>query len=140
MNFLKQEQDITKYIIDNYQPPEDIPHFIEDMPMDLDKYKYDNSFFFDFDNFNFDALSNLSTVNTITVHIYIVCRNGTPAKLRERMLNYASTLYDFIQENPSFGGAVDISSVDGIEFFNNVSGDNTIKVAVFNITLKVEEM
>ena len=140
MNFLKQEQDITTYITDNYQAPDKAPHFIDDMPMDLDKYKYDNSFFFDFDNFNFEALSNVSSTNTITMHIYIVCRNGVPSILKERMLNYASTLYDFIQENPTFGGAVDLSSVESIEFFDNVSGDNTIKIASLTVILKVEEM
>lgn len=140
MNFLKQEQDITQFIIDNYQAPEEVPHFIDDMPMDLDKYKYDNSFFFDFDSFNFEALSNLSSVNTITLHIYIVCRNKGPSRLKENLLNYASSLYDFIQENPSFGGAVDNSAIESIDFFDNVSGDNTIKIASLTIELKVEEM
>jgi hypothetical protein len=140
MNFLKQEQDIVKFVTDNYQAPEVAPHFIDEAPMDLDKYKYDNSFFFDFDSFNFESLSNMSSVNTITMHIHIVCRKGSPSKLKERMLDYASSLYDFIQENPSFGGAVDMSTVDTIDFYDNVSGDNSIKIASLNITLKVEEM
>ena len=53
--------------------------------LDFDLYKDTNEIFFDFENYNFNSLSNESEEQKINLKIYIVCRNDKSSELKKKI-------------------------------------------------------
>lgn len=143
MDFKKTQDDIKKYIEANYKTflPEEYSEpdaYIDDVPLDLDKYKKNVQLFYDFSTYNFATLSNASNDETIKFTVYFTVRNGTPLVLKEMILAYTSSFYNFIQDCKGFGGLVDEVNADTVNFFYDVEGTSSIKASSIEMSLKTE--
>jgi hypothetical protein len=143
INFLSQQDRILEYIKDHYQeyipegyaPPND---YTCDF-LDLDEYKNDFTVFFDFGYYAFNLKTNESELQEFELTVYLVARNDTPKKLREKILEYATAFYQmFDYGEQCFDGAVDYGAITGIIFYDIVEGSKNLKAAEITLTLRSE--
>lgn len=107
--------------------------------LDFDIYKDANEIFFDFENYNFNSLSNESEEQKINLKIYIVCRNDKSSELKKKILQYATDFYKFFEgSNNNFNGLIDYGKIDTVSFFDAVEGDTGLKLAQLSISMNAE--
>lgn len=143
MDFEEIETEIKTYIEANYssylRTGLSVPSEYVDDFLDLDLHKKNNTIFYEFNDYNFDDLSNESNEQTMNFKIYIVCRNGKSSTLKSNCRDYATDFYKFFVDNGSnFGGIGDIGKMKTATFYDAVDGDTGIKIAELQIMLKVE--
>ena len=142
MDLLEQEKKIedkikekyTAYLTEkNYAAPDE---WVDDAPLDMDKYKKSFTVYFDFGKNTFSKLSNISDRQDIELTIYIVVRNSKDSELKDKNLNYVSCLYDCLQNCNGLDGAVDLLTIENINNYR----DETLRASSLDVTLSVEEM
>lgn len=144
-DFLKTQENIKTFISEKY--PEyltdkktelKIDEFTDDS-IDLDKHKKSNTVFFNFDSYNFSALSSDARQETISLKIYFVCRNDKESELKSRLLKLVSAFYSFFYDdtygNESFNGNCSWAEITELNLFN----EPEMKSAEISIELKLEE-
>jgi hypothetical protein len=142
-DFLKQQNDIEAFIEAEYRnymsgglPP---PRAYIDDFLDLDKYRQDFTLFFNFASLSFERETNSSENQETLLAVFLVVRNGTPERLREKLLNYAASFYRFFYASGgNFGGIVDYGRIEGITFFNAAEGQKSVRAAQIDIILHNE--
>jgi hypothetical protein len=142
MNYGKLQDRIKNYIETKYPGalPEGLPvpdAYIDDV-IDLDSYKKNCMFFYDFGKYSYEGLSNESDSQSIDFTVYIVVRNGKSVELKKNLLSYAGYFFDFIKNSGGLGGAVDLTEIKNVTFFNNVTGISSIKAAAIELELTSE--
>jgi hypothetical protein len=144
MNYQEKEDLIIAYVEDHFNefasdstvPP--VKHFINEF-LDFDKYNYDNSLFFQFDNYAYEELTLSSKLETGNMRIFIVVRNDTERVLHERLRQYASSFWNMFEASRySFSGIVDIGTISSVNFFDAVEGNSGIKLAEITMSLAKE--
>jgi hypothetical protein len=143
INFLEQQDRIIEYIKNHYQEhiPEayPAPNDYTSEFLDLDKFKNGFTVFFDFGGYTFNWETNESELQEIELTVYLVVRNDTPGKLREKMLHYATAFYQMFDASVQcFDGAVDYGKISDITFYDLVEGSKGIKIAEITIILRSE--
>ncbi|MDR3170321.1 MAG: hypothetical protein LBU17_01695 [Treponema sp.] len=143
INFLEQQDRIINYIKEHYQEhiPQEYPPPNNYTSEFLDSDKFKNSFivFFDFGGYTFNWKTNESELQEIELTVYLLVRNDTPEKLREKMLHYATAFYQMFDASVQcFDGAADYGKISGITFYDCVEGSNGIKIAEITIILRSE--
>jgi hypothetical protein len=143
MDYEKLQNDITDFIKNNYKLslPDGLTEpdaYIDEAPIDLDKYKKDNQLFFDFGKYDYEALSNDSDTQTATLTVYIICRNDKTDALKHKLLSYTSAFYTFVAKSSGLGGTVDKTDIKSVTFFDDVSGDASIKASSIELELTTE--
>ena len=143
MNYRLKENEIVDYVKDNFnqyllEDRDPIEHFINEF-LDLDHYLYDNALFFQFDNYNYEDLTNQSRLETCGMRIFIVVRNGPEKALHERLRDYATTFYTMFEESVyNFEGAVDTGMITETDFYDAVEGNKNIKLCQLTLSLLKE--
>lgn len=144
IDFLNKEEQIKTFIETNFptfvqslELPA-IDKFIDDY-VDLDKYKYNNEVFYNFNGYHFEDLSNDSNSAQFDMTLYFALRGDTPANLREKMLGYATAFYSFFDTyGDNFNGLFDFGTVTDVSFYNAAEGTPDCKVCSMSFRFFVE--
>jgi hypothetical protein len=143
MDFRLKENEITEYVENNFNSnvPEDvnhIEHFINEF-LDFDHYVYDNTLFFQFDNYDYEELTNQSRLETCNMRIFIVVRNGREKELHERLRDYVTAFYTMFEKSVyNLGGIVDTGMITAVGFYDAVEGNKNIKLCEITLSLLKE--
>lgn len=142
MDFYELEENITKYIEDNFtsylqEANLTKPAYVKDV-IDLDKYKYSFTIFFDYASFKFENLSNESHKASVSLDLYFVRRNGIPEALKRDLLNYVSKFYKWFYNNISLGGIIDYGTITELNNYDAASGDKGIKITQITLDMELE--
>jgi hypothetical protein len=144
MNYQEKEDLIVNYVKDHFNefapdpavPP--VKYFINEF-LDFDKYNYDHTLFFEFDNYAYEDLTLSSKLETGNMRIFIVARNDKEQALHERLRQYASAFWDMFEASRHcFSGIVDIGMITGVHFFDAVEGNSGIKLCEITLSLNKE--
>lgn len=131
--FIKAEY--KNYMIGNLPPPDS---YVDDF-LDLDKYREDFTLFFDFVSLGFERETNSSENQETSLSVFLVLRNDTVEKLREKQLKHASAFYRFFYASGgNFGGAADYGKIESVAFFNAAEGQRNVRIAQIDIVLHNE--
>lgn len=139
-DFSQIEKQITDFISENFpaflRDGLEKPKFINDF-LDLDKYKFSNTVFFEFNSWNFDYLQTHEQNGKLDFNLFIVCRNDK--NLKEKCLNYATDFYRFFEETgKNLNGLADFGKINYLTMFDAFEGNPEIKVTELTITLNLE--
>jgi hypothetical protein len=142
MNYQEQENEIVLFVKNNFNKYNDnvkIEHFINEF-LDFDSYTYDNSLWFQFDDYTYEDLTNNSKLETSNLKIYIVTRNDIEKNLHERTRSYANSFYNMFAENGcNLGGIVDMGIINEVYFYDAIEADKSKKLVEINMTLLKEK-
>jgi hypothetical protein len=144
MDYQEKEDLIVAYVEDKFNefaPSPDVPpvkYFINEF-LDFDKYNYDNTLFFQFDNYAYEELTFNSKLETGNMRIFIVVRNDKERALHERLRQYASAFWNMFEASRyCFSGIIDIGMITGVNFFDAVEGNSGIKLCEITLSLSKE--
>jgi hypothetical protein len=144
MDYQEKEDLIVQYVKDKFNgfipepavPP--VKYFINEF-LDFDKYSYDNTLFFQFDNYAYEELTLSSKLETGNMRIFIVARNDKEPVLHGRLRQYASAFWNMFEASRHcFSGIVDIGMITEVHFFDAVEGNSGIKLAEITMSLSKE--
>ncbi len=143
MDFYELEENITKYIEDGFtsylqEANLSKPTYVKDV-IDLDKYKYSFTVFFDYASFYFENLSNESQKASVSLDLYFVRRNGVPERLRQDLLNYVSKFYAWFYNDRSLGDIIDYGTITELNNYDAASGDKGIKITQITLSMELED-
>lgn len=144
MNFYEQQTEIQNRVKKGYEafiaannPTLSLPsEYVYDAPLDIDKYKKNVTFYFDFGKNSFNALSITSLLQNMNMTIYVVCRNGKDSDLKQQTMNYASTLFDYFQTCKGLDGLFDNIKIESVDFYR----DEGLRATSLDLSLIVQEM
>lgn len=139
--FKKREEKIQEFIesnINQYLEAENVKNFdkyVNDF-LNLDKYKYSKTLFYNFGNYDLTPYSNESENGNFVFDIFMVFRNDAPENLRKEMLGTADAFYSLLHDDTgfNFGGAVDQINDVAVSFYNAADGDINLKIAAFTFS------
>ena len=128
MNLIKVQEDFINLIKNNYKEKYELSlDFI-----DLDKFKNDFTIFVEFEGIK--PKSNLSDdcseYGELKSQVYLVIRNDTSSNLKSKILNATSDIFNILIN--------DDIKVEGIEFYNYVSGTKYITASEFDLKIDIE--
>jgi hypothetical protein len=142
-NFLAEQNSISAYIKEHYSQyiPENYPGPNEYTCefFDSDRFKKNFTLFFDFERYSFDWKTNESELQETELTVYLLVRNDTQEKIREKLLQYTTAFYQMFDESKQcFEGAVDYAKISAITLYYVVEGSQYMKVAEINLILRTE--
>jgi hypothetical protein len=144
MDYQEKEDLIVNYIksyFNAFLPEEGVPlmkHFVNEF-LDFDKHGYDNTIFFQFDNYDYEELTFNSKLESCNMQIFIVVRNDKEQALHERLRRYSSAFWDMFEASRySFSGIVDIGMITSVNFFDAVEGNSGVKLCSITLSLRKE--
>jgi hypothetical protein len=144
VDYQEKEALIVTYVeakFNEFMPSPDVPpvkHFVNEF-LDFDKYNYDNTLFFQFDQYAYEELTFNSKLETGNMRIFIVVRNDKEQALHERLRQYASAFWNMFEASRyCFSGIVDIGMITGVNFFDAAEGNSGIKLAEITMSLSKE--
>ncbi|MDR1301539.1 MAG: hypothetical protein LBK43_03600 [Treponema sp.] len=143
INFLDQQNSIINYIEDHYKEyiPEQYPEPNEYTSefLDPDKFKKSFTVFFDFGEYTFNWKTNESELQEIEFTVYLMVRNDSSAKLREKILQYTTAFYQMFDESgQSFDDITAYGRIASINFYQWPEGNYNMKVSEINLILRSE--
>jgi hypothetical protein len=143
MNYQEKENGIVEYVKNNFNKyatdaEETINHFLNEF-LDFDRYVYNNALFFNFENYNYEELTNTTRLENSNMRIFIVVRGDTESKLHEKLRTFASTFYTMFESSKyNFEGIVDYGMITAVNFFDAVEGDKNKKLCEITLSLVKE--
>jgi hypothetical protein len=144
MNFKEQKNAIKKYISDNYGAylpegtggPEITAEFL-----DFDKYKNDFTLFIDFSRIDLKQSAykdDCGDIETLSLTVYLVVRNGTSPDLQDAIFDAAWAFYRMVFLSDGRFDTAQRGVLNDITFFNYVEGTKHIVCAELNLSLEIE--
>lgn len=144
MDFIGKQTAIKNYIKNNLPNVlseaelTDFDEYIDDY-FDLDLYQKQKQLFFDFGNYTYEKLSNMSDSETLEFSVYLAFQNENEKVSKELMLKYAGAFYEmFTRSGRNFEGIADIGTITEATFYNAAEGNTDVKVAEITIVLSTE--
>jgi hypothetical protein len=142
MDYKQKEENIVKYVQDNFndyvENGKPVDRYINEF-LDFDTFNYDNSVFFEFDNYSYEQISNESQLETLSMAIFIAVRNDTERNLHDNLRNYATAFYKMFEGSGcNFRGLFDQGIITDVDFYDAVEGDKSKKLCKMDITLYKE--
>lgn len=142
----KNQQDAIKTYIETHLPDvlndmglSNFDDYIDDF-IDLDLYKKSKQLFYNFNNYNFENLSNESETEDLEFSVYFAFRNNKPSELRNQMLNYSTAFYRMFDESGrNLGGISDDGIIQTLSLYPSAEGYKDIKIAELIIHLYTEK-
>jgi ABC-type long-subunit fatty acid transport system fused permease/ATPase subunit len=115
-----------------------LEHFINEF-LDLEHYVYDNTLFFQFDQYEYGELTNQSKLETLNMRVFIVARNGVEKELHRRLRNYATAFYAMFEKSGcNLGGIADAGIITAAHFYDAVEANKNIKLCEITLSLLKE--
>jgi hypothetical protein len=143
MNFREQQENIIKFITDNYVKylPETIkgPEITTDF-LDFDRYKGNFTLFIDFARIDFRQNKyddDCGDIEHLALTVYLVHRNDKSTVLQNNNLDSAYAFYEMIK-NKSVLGTVQDTVIESMDFYNYAEGTKYLVVTEINVSLSIE--
>jgi hypothetical protein len=141
MNYEEKENKIIDYVRDNFNSftnDDNIDHYINEY-LDFDLYTMNKIIFFQFENYEYQELTNSSNLETANMSVFIVIRNDTEKNLHKKLRIFASAFYNMFEKSGcNFNGIVDQGMITNVFFYDAVEANKNIKLCKFDLTLYKE--
>lgn len=112
--------------------------YIDDY-VDLDAYRKPRQLFYQFNEYDFEPLSNESNNAECTLIIFQTFMGQKSSELSDAMLVYAAALeMMFAKSENSFGGLYDYGFIENTKFYQAVEGDKNKKVVETIFRMNIE--
>jgi hypothetical protein len=140
IDYKNKETEVIDFIKNNFnnyltEGSEEIKHFINEY-LDFDKFNYSSTIWFEFDNYNYQELTNESKLETSNFRVFIVVKNNKETELHSALRDYATALYNMFESTGyNLGGTFDYGMITDVNFFDAVKGDKNKKLSEITFTM-----